>query len=359
MSQDKLLEQMSGKVGEVHAHTLWKASTVQKVMPSTYNGDTDLSEYLASFDRITVSHRLSDYDKATMLLGRLQGKARQYVAGLEDEDFPTMVKALKRRLLEPQDMYMSRLRHRKQQKTESLADFALAIESLSQQACADKVSRETARKDVFIEGIRNGEIRKMVRNMVPPTYEASVTLAERLTFNQEVEADMTSVKPGQGRGETARLGESVVEPPSKLELEVKDLGEKLRQLQTEGEKVKGAAAAKPKSQSGGGANKSYRGRGGRGQGGGRGAPRKPLICWKCDFEGHIERFCPFASGARPFRDGSSRDRGYQRPSTYDRDRRDDYDRRDSYHRDHRNRSPSPPPPGRGVHAQENSRGPHH
>ena len=190
--------------------------------------------------------------------------------------------------------------------------------------------------------------------MIPPTYEAAVTLSKCLTFNEEVEAELVPEKVTKSRRAVSKTTEAVDEEaePSPLEKEVKDLGEKLRQMQTEAEKAKEAAATKPKQpQKGNGKKSSYRGRGGRGQGGGRGGTRKPLICWKSDFEGHVERFCPFAADARPFRGGSTRDRGYQPPSRPD--HRDDYrDHRDSYYR-----PPAPPPAERDVHAQENSQGP--
>jgi len=204
-----------------------------RVSPESYDGSSDLEEYLVYFEQLAM---VNGWDRPTMamMLGlALRGAARSVLTGLnfqERQEFRTLVQALKQNFSPAQQVhtYLSALKSRKRRANEPLSELGRDIARLVRLAypMADQGTREAIGINAFMDAMPGPaiEIRLHVIRGQPQTLQQAVAHA------MEVDALLETSKP-QGPSRRAQV----------QKVEEEDLGD--RQLDARGKELAAMAEA--------------------------------------------------------------------------------------------------------------------
>ena len=245
--------------------------------PTEYDGTEDLENYLCQVDTMARVQKWTNEEKSMMLKSAMKGRACAAVCDARDDSYPSLVAALRAEISETREMYNSQLKQRRQQKDETLTALARDIKHLAALAYGkDKLTdNDFTIRDCFIDAIKERGIRQKVRDGGPKTFADAVDLGKRLVFNQTIEDDRVR--------QVEEVPTTPTPPVLDFSRQMADLDERIKKLgdlevkQKQGRDKKKGGPRSPRSP--------------------RGKPRKPLVCYYCRLEGHIQRYCPFKSGA--------------------------------------------------------------
>ena len=151
------------------------------IVPSKYDGQTDLGEYLSHFD-LCIAANGWEAPQAGMFLGlSLTGVARRLLTGVEpatEAGYWELRAALERRFQPPNqaEMYKALVRNRERKRDEQLQSFAEDILRLTRLAypAADAVTVDSMSRDRFVEGLRDRRLRHWIFQSKPGSLEDAV-----------------------------------------------------------------------------------------------------------------------------------------------------------------------------------------
>ena len=267
-----------------------KPSCITSVEPMEYDGGDDLDDYLDHFEAIAEVQKWTVADKAYMLKARTTGKARSYIKKCETKTYAVYVKALRKKLYEKKEQYVSDMKQMQQSEGETVGELAYRVGELAELAYGrqDEDAKTRSCRDAFIDALKDSHIRQMVRDLGPEDFDEAVSVAKRLVFNQKVEAkerrvDEKDAPKSKGKDKAATVQSGAAEPDYVRQLA--DLTEKIKRLEAHSEKKK-PHKDEPKPR-----HDRKRDSPGR-------KPRGPPVCFHCQHMGHIQRYCPFKDGQR-------------------------------------------------------------
>ena len=175
----------------------------------TFSGKTELSDYMAHFERVAAWNQWSYYEKGEQLAMSLRGPALQvlgYLGREEGDDYETLRAALFRRFSPEERMtsYRCEFRSRKWQKGESVSEYGFALNRLAAKAYCDipPDSREVVMIEQFISGLGALDLQRHVQFGHPSTLDQAVSLAGEFVSFRGVAADKYLKPNGGGEGGT-------------------------------------------------------------------------------------------------------------------------------------------------------------
>ena len=204
-------------------------------IPEVFTGDdTELKEWLCTFDILSKLNGWSESDKGSNLASLLRGNALQVLDDLPTEergDYNTIVDALKRRF-EPEwrkGQKKQEFKDRIKRRNESMAEFGYSLRSLVKSAYPTMPfeNREELAIEQLIEGLYNKEIKKHVLYGKPKSINQAIALAEEYEC---VETRFEGRKPEDGQVRAISQEEEGNE--GDLRQLIKDISEGQKQLVT-------------------------------------------------------------------------------------------------------------------------------
>ena len=173
----------------------------------TFSGKTELSDYMAHFERVAAWNQWSYDEKGEQLAMSLRGPALQVLGYLEREegdDYETLKAALFRRFSPEERVtsYRCEFRNRKWQKGESVSEYGFALSRLAAKAYCDipPDSREVMMIEQFISGLGSLDLQRHVQFGHPSTLDQAVSLAGEYVSFRGVAADRYLKPTGGGEG---------------------------------------------------------------------------------------------------------------------------------------------------------------
>jgi hypothetical protein len=153
--------------------------------PDKFDGETtDWRDYLVHFENVANWNRWSGIEKAQQLVMSLRGSAQRLLSDLNPgqiNNYSYLLTVLGRRFnpAERETAYRCEFRNRKQQKSETAADFGYALQKLCVKAypSVQSEAREIYVIDQFINGLIKPEVRSHVQFRHPNTIHSAIALA--------------------------------------------------------------------------------------------------------------------------------------------------------------------------------------
>ena len=280
--QQQQLEMMDLKKQLARTPPVQPAVQVDKVFleslaPMEYSGEGDFQEYLNQFEAMAETLFWNEAKKGSALYGRLKGRALACVSSCPDRQFSTLVQRLKDRFSpKDEEMFYQQLTTYRKKPDQSWEDLAQEMERLSIKAYAgmEEKYRDSMAAKAFVEAVVDKDVRRRLRQKHPKTINEAVRHARMIEADQLREDLWQEFDSGKG----------------------KDSKEKKTDKTRAVEATKPRGSAAPDAVA---APKKVPAKG-RGQGGKRRtdpkSPRstgKPVICFLCGVQGHVQRKCPF------------------------------------------------------------------
>ena len=155
--------------------------------PQTYDGCSDIGEYLTQFNLISELNGWDESTKALYLASSLTGNARSLLCELSElqkRDYYGLVDTLRRRYgtQNKAEIFRSQLKSITRKEGQSIADLAQSVKKLTRQAYPDAHSDliEILALDHFIDSLNDADIRLRLRECCPKTVMEAETIAVRL-----------------------------------------------------------------------------------------------------------------------------------------------------------------------------------
>ena len=166
-----------------------------KMKPQTYDGLSDISEYLTQFNIVAEINGWSYQIKALYLASSLTGSARSLLSELSEvqkRDFNSLVEILRTRYgtKNKAEIFRSQLKSLTRQKGQSITDLVQQIRKLTRQAYPDANTdlKEILALDTFIDSIDDSDIRLRLRECCPKSIAEAETIAVRLETHKLVDS---------------------------------------------------------------------------------------------------------------------------------------------------------------------------
>jgi hypothetical protein len=259
-----------------------------KLFPMKYDGSTDFEAYKQQFDRIAESRGWSVREQSTVLISRLKGKALEAANVAVNQTYPDLISALKKRFSpDVEAIWKTKLKSRKQQPNEELVELHAEIRKLVARAhpgVGDEGVRSIAR-DHFISAIADPELSRRVNNHLPKTLDEALEISEALWANLQLEREADRRVPEKkSQVKTVKAVKSSSSDEESGDPVVRQLLERFSKLEN-----KLQSKQRPKQ------NKSPRKQRFRKPEFDRKKqnPSRPVECYNCGYEGHVQRYCPF------------------------------------------------------------------
>ena len=238
-------------------------SPPRTIQPPTYNGQTSWSWCKKQFEAAATANLWEEEQKSTALVIALRGAALEIRQTLSEEDrnsYSALAAALELRFGDKhlKQVYAVQVKTRTQKVGESLQEFEADVKRLVRLAYSDAppTFQETLAIETFVNGIRDGEVKKVLQLS---RYQTS---SEALIRALEVEAAYNSSRTWH----KVRVAELETEENDKLEKLLEKLSQQI---------INGLA-----------------------QGRENGAPpKKSMECYRCGRQGHLKRDCRARSPA--------------------------------------------------------------
>ena len=153
--------------------------------PEKFDGQsTDWQDYFVQFENVARWNNWSNIEKAQQLVMSLKGNAQRLLSELNPiylDNYDYIVQVLNRRFnpVERETAFRCEFRNRRQNRSESAAEFGYALQKLSTKAYPNVQSnaREMYVIDQFVHGLTRPELRSHVQYRHPSTIDAAIALA--------------------------------------------------------------------------------------------------------------------------------------------------------------------------------------
>jgi hypothetical protein len=155
--------------------------------PPTFNGQTNLDEFLIKFRMVAEYNRWDSIDKIAHLKCALTGAASQLLwdaPGAEKPTFDRLVSKLIDRFgsADQRELYITQLRTRRRRQNESLPELYSDIKRLMVSAYAGSVNSEMGgifARNCFVSALADPELEMKVREREPADFEQALKAALR------------------------------------------------------------------------------------------------------------------------------------------------------------------------------------
>ena len=234
------------------------------IKPREYKGESSWRSYISQFERIAGINGWNVDMKRTHLWISLSGMALDFVDQLPTDKTCTygeMCKSLDQRFGSERlaTVYKAELKNRTRKSGESLSALAQEIWRLTRLAYPDFAIGEADEiaKEKFVDSLPDATLRLKIHHDRPKTMEETVEIA----IHHEAWANTEEAKKhSHGRARGSMADEGVMKMLQELRMEMK----------ADIQALKGNTAEE---------KTSWRN-------------RKDIVCYKCNKQGHIARFCP-------------------------------------------------------------------
>ena len=280
-----------------------RATTPQLQKPPPFDGRSPWDAYKLQFEMLAAVNGWSNAQKATYLAVSLRGPALIVLTNISADhrgDYDVLVAALDKRFGSAHRAELNRvkLRGRVRKREETLPELAEEVEHLARLAYPDAAAEmvEVLAKDQFIDALPDEEFRLRLRQSKPESLQQALKQALELESIYQANKQRSKVV------REIQLESTPVAQVNKTNLEEGAL----ETLQCILDAVQQCT------------NKSKRPTNQKARGP-RTTGRRPPVCWKCNKEGHIQRFCtevsPSGVDEQPSQP-SGRNQGSASPQTY-------------------------------------------
>ena len=162
-----------------------------KMKPQSFDGTSDLREYLTQFNIVAEINNWPYQAKALYLASCLTGNARSLLGELSEtqkRDYDSLIE-MRYGTKNKAEIYQSQLKSIKRQKGQSLPELAQSIRKLTRQAYPEAQTNliEILPLDYFIDSLDDSEIRLRLRECCPKTMSEAETVAIRLETHKIVD----------------------------------------------------------------------------------------------------------------------------------------------------------------------------
>ena len=254
------------------------AGGAQLQKPPPFDGRSPWDAYKLQFEMLATVNGWTSAQKATYLAVCLRGPALTVLTNISADhrgDYSVLIAALDRRFGSAHRAELNRvkLKGRVRKREETLPELAEEVEHLARLAYPDATAEmvEVLARDQFIDALPDEEFRLRLRQNKPATLQEALEQAlelesiyqanrQRSKVVREIQLESTPA----AQVNNIRLEEGVLETLQRLLDAIQQCTSRPMGNQRPG---------------------NQRGRGSRATG------RKPLVCWTCKKEGHIQRFC--------------------------------------------------------------------
>lgn len=291
----------------------------KELNPESYDGSTDLNDYLAHFDQVANYNQWADGQKAQILVAKLKGQAQKVITSLspmETSDYTSLKSALAR-FFNPKELEMAHrsvYKNRRCKNDESVAQFGFELRRLAQKAYpnAGLAELEIHIIDQYLEGLGDHELRKHVQLHHPQTLSQAIGLATEYCSVDNPKDKL--LKPNRDKIEVCAISDEspcIVNSLRPLKYQTEVSSEELEKLVTSlvEQRLKNINKESGPSDRPPTPNKNYQGprgkagdkpaggasgRGGHNRNQGGRPPRqerKDIICHYCNKKGHVEARC--------------------------------------------------------------------
>lgn len=262
-------------------------------LPHDYDGRTCLRDYLRHFDRCAVINGWTSEESAAFLSAALRGEAQKLLHGMSDSDcrdYSKLVARLELRFgVEKQaELFQARLHNRRQQEGESLKALASDIRNMAGLAYQDldPLAQERFSVQHFIDAIHDVDDRMRLRRDKPRTLDEALLTACELEAFRMVDTGLMTSKPKlrsveNFNNETSQLAHQVEELTQQIKTQQQQhlaQQEALHNLADQVQKCMSVEGQTPYPKY---PNQN------------RYPPRRNLVCWNCNQQGHFQRDCQF------------------------------------------------------------------
>lgn len=275
-------------------------ATKPVVMPETFTGEGEWSQWVSHFENVAAVNKWSADEQLLWLKVRLTGRAQKAFERLPEAaraSYAEAKKALKERF-EPtskKSLYQAEFQTRRKKRTEGWAEYAEDLKTIVDKAYPDlqDAAREQMALTHYLTQIENPQVAFAVKQQKPANLDAAVTATlemesywnpKQVIANVEVDATPTTsdgavaaVLPEARKQDAATdLMKELLDRMGKIELELAATrGQARGQFgQTPGRVNRGPPMRGPPRMMG----------------------RAPPACWTCGETGHLARNCPKQTG---------------------------------------------------------------
>ena len=216
----------------------------KQIEPETYDGKTNLDDYLEDFEEISRWNGWTSYEQALQLAMKLTGSAKKVYKGLsttQKNSYAEMVTCLKKTFDEQNQplVYQERFWKRKKQPNEELLDYVGELKDFAARAFGDMVDdRNAAYKKMlvnkFVAGLDDRDAGKWVHMKNASDLEEAVAIVREIesykaiTPNTKLTSQINAVHPAIENGDVLCLLRQVSDQQKELLEDVKSIK---RQLQ--------------------------------------------------------------------------------------------------------------------------------
>ena len=263
------------------------------ITPDPFSGEGRWDDWISHFDSVADVNGWDEAAKLLWLRVRLTGRAQTAFKQLSETtraSYTECIKGLQERF-EPackKDLYLAEFQARRKRKEEDWASFAEDLRVLADKAFPElqKEAKEHLTLTHFLGQIDNPQIAFGVKQQHPKKLETAVTSVIELESYLQPKPRATSARVGQiGVEETQTQFQNVV---TGVQAKQDAMMEMLTQIVERLEKLEKENAAKAQPQSSSARSQSIKREDERG---GQQRQRTPVICRRCNQEGHFARGC--------------------------------------------------------------------
>jgi hypothetical protein len=254
------------------------ATTSQLQKPPPFDGRPPWDAYKLQFEMLATVNGWSNAQKATYLAVSLRGPALTVLTNISADhrgDYDLLVAALNKRFgsAHQAELNRAKLRGRVRQREETLPELAEEVEHLARLAYPDAAAQmvEVLAKDQFIDALPDEEFRLRLRQGKPGTLQQALEQALELESLYQANKQRSKIV------REVQLGSAPAAQVNKTQLEEGAL-ETLQCILDAVQQCTSQSKGRQRST-------NQKGRVSRATG------QRPLVCWRCKKEGHIQRFC--------------------------------------------------------------------
>ena len=265
------------------------------VLPETYTGEGEWSQWICHFENVAAVNDWDDDKKLLWLKVRLTGRAQKAFQRLSDTasaSYKEAKKALKERF-EPasrKGLYQAEFQTRRKRKTEGWAEFAEDLKIIVDKAYPDlqDEAREQMALTHYLSQIDNPQVAFAVKQQKPDNLDSAVSttleMESYLVSKSTTLSNTVAVVESEATHTTDEGAEAVGAVNTATGL-MKELLERMEKLETEVSAAKERTGPKPRGL-------QQRRQGGNGR-------RSDITCWSCGGPGHFARDCQKTGNGRP------------------------------------------------------------
>lgn len=268
------------------------------VLPDTFNGEANWDQWIFHFESVAEVNEWTAEQKIKWLKVRLTGRAQSAFLHLSSEvrgNYERAKKSLRERF-EPEsrrNRYEAEFQTRRRKKTESWADFAEDLRTLTDKAYPElqEEARERLALNAYLTQLDQPQVAFAVKQKGPKSLDAAVSATLEMESYMPPTTGgvpVSGVEPQQPEGAAVAAVTSGV--PEKLANLVEKLAEKVERLeqkvanqeQQDADNTPRKLGDRPSGNPSGGQRQDS-----------RGELKRPFTgdCWRCGRRGHIARNC--------------------------------------------------------------------